>query len=178
MDKLIERVRNRDETAYIQLIEKYSRLMWKVARDILNDSADVADIEDCISEVFYKLWKSPEGLDPDKGNLKNYLARMTKNTAFDFLRKRSRESNVALDDAVLVDDDFSDVSDVIIFNERKETVREIMDSMNDRDRELITRRFMDNQKPSQISIEMNIPVREVENRIYRIKGNIRKQMSC
>jgi RNA polymerase sigma factor (sigma-70 family) len=103
---------------------------------------------------------------------------MTKNTAIDFLRKRSRESNIALDDAVLVDDDFIDVSDVIIQSERKETVREIMDSMNDRDRELITRRFMDNQKPAQISIEMNIPVREVENRLYRIKGNIRKQMSC
>ena len=178
MDKLIERVRNRDETAYIQLIEKYSRLMWKVARDILNDSTDAADIEDCISEVFYKLWKSPEVLDPDKGNLKNYLARMTKNAAIDFLRKRSRESMVVLDDAVLIHDNFGDVSDVIIQSERKETVREIMDSMNDRDRELITRRFMDNQKPAQISIEMNIPVREVENRLYRIKGNIRKQMSC
>jgi RNA polymerase sigma-70 factor (ECF subfamily) len=175
---MIERVRNRDETAYIRLIEKYGRLMWKVARDILNGSADMADIEDCISEVFYKLWKSPEGLDPDNGNLKNYLARMTKNAAIDFLRKRSRENNVELDDTMFVGDGFSDVSDVIILNERKETVREIMDSMNDRDRELITRRFMDNQKPTQISIEMNIPVREVENRLYRIKGNIRKQISC
>ena len=178
MDKLTERVRNRDETAYIRLIEKYNRLMWKIARDVLKNSAGAADIEDCISEVFYKLWKSPEGLNPVKGNIKNYLARMTKNTAVDFLRKRTRENNVALDDMMLIDDGFSDVSDVIVSNERKETVRDIMDGMNDRDRELITSRFMDNQKPSQISVEMNMPVREVENRLYRIKGNIRKQISC
>jgi len=178
VDKLIERVRRRDESAYIQLIEKYSRLMWKVARDILHDTADVADIEDCISEVFYKLWKSPEVLDTDKGNLKNYLARMTKNAAIDFLRSHSRENIVMLDDAVLIDDNFDDVSDVIIANERKETIRQIMNSLNVRDRELITRRFINNQKPAQISVEMHMPIREVENRLYRIKGSIRKQMSC
>ena len=178
MDKLIERVRNRDESAYIQLIEKYSRLMWKIARNILNGSTDVSDIEDCISEVFYKLWKSPEALDPDKGNLKDYLARMTKNVAIDLLRKRSRENIIELDDTSFINDDFGDVSDVIIRNERKEIVNEIMDSMNDRDRELINRRFVDNQKPAQISVEMDMPVREVENRLYRIKGSIRKQMSC
>ena len=174
----MERIRNRDESSYILLIEKYSRLMWKIACDILKGSANTADIEDCISEVFYKLWKSPETLDPDKGNLKNYLAKMTKNAAIDFLRKRSRENIVVLDEAVHNDDKYGDVADVIILNERKETVQQIIDSLNDRDRELVTRRFMDNQKPAQISVEMHIPVREVENRLYRIKGSIRKQMSC
>jgi len=173
----MERIRNRDESSFILLIEKYSRLMWKIAWDILKDSANAADIEDCISEVFYKLWKSPETLDPYKGNLKNYLARMTRNVAIDLLRKRTRENTVALDEAVLNDDNYNDVSDMIILNERKETVQGIIDGLNDRDRELITRRFMDNQKPAQISMEMHIPVREVENRLYRLKGSIRKQMS-
>ena len=178
MDKLIERVRNRDESAYIQLIEKYSRLMWKVVRGILSDSADAADIEDCISEVFYKLWKSPETLNPEKGNLKNYLAGMARNIAIDLIRKRSRESVIRLDDTMLINDGYDDVSNIIIRNEERECVNRILKNLNEKDRELITRRFFDNQKPAQISAEMNMPIREVENRLYRIKGSIRKQMSC
>jgi len=152
--------------------------MWKVACDTLNNVACTADIEDCISEVFYKLWKSPELLNTEKGNLKNYLARMTRNTAIDFLRKRSRENIVELDDTILIGNEYEDVSNVVILNEEKETVNRILRNLNDRDRELITRRFIDNQKPSQISKEMHMSVREVENRIYRIKGSIRNQIAC
>ena len=160
MDKLIIRIRNRDEAAYIQLVEKYSRLMWKLAWDILKDGAVAADVEDCISEVFYKLWKSPE-LDPDKGSLKNYLAQMTKNTAIDFYRKRSREKTEALDETACADGHDNDVLNAIIHNEEKETVYHIIDMMNERDRELIKRRYFENQKPAQISVEMQLPLRVV-----------------
>ncbi len=176
LGKLIIRIHNRDEAAYIQLIEKYSRLMWKLAWDILKDMADAADVEDCISEVFYKLWKSPELFDPYKGSLKNYLAQMTKNTAIDFYRKRSREKTEILDEAACANGHDDDVLSAIIHNEEKETLYRIMDAMNKRDRELIQRRFFENQKPAQISAEMQLPLREVENRLYRIKESIRKQM--
>jgi len=151
--------------------------MWKIALDILSDSANIADIEDCISEVFYKLWKSAELLDPDKGNIKSYLAQMTRNTAIDFLRKQSREKLVALDEAALENESSDDIITLIIQNEEKETLHRIMESMSDKDRNLMTRRFFDNQKPAQISAEMQLPLREVTNRIYRIKCSIRKQMS-
>jgi DNA-directed RNA polymerase specialized sigma24 family protein len=41
----------------------------------------------------------------------------------------------------------------------------------------VTRRFFKEQKPAQIAEEMRMPLREVENRLYRIKGSIRKKMS-
>lgn len=173
MDKLIVRIKNRDEAAYIQIIEKYSRLMWKLAWEILNDAADV---EDCISEVFYKLWKSPELLDPDKGSLKNYLAQMTRNTAIDFYRKRAREKTEVLDEGIRGDSHDDDVLHAIIQREDKDALYRILNTMNPRDRELLSRRYMDGQKPSQISAEMQLPLREVENRLYRMKGKIRKQM--
>jgi len=151
--------------------------MWKITLDILRGAADTADIEDCISEVFYKLWKSPELLDPEKGSLKNYLAQMTRNTAIDFLRKQSRNRTVPLDEAVCNDEAFDDVEDAVIKDEELETLKKIMDDMSERDRELITRRYFDNQKPAQISTEMQMPLREIENRLYRIKLSIRNQMS-
>ena len=171
------RIRDRDESAYIQLIEKYSRLMWKIAWGILQDAADIADVEDCISEVFYKLWKSPELLDPEKGSIRNYLSQMTRNAAIDLLRKRSRERTTDMDEDEYNDEDIDTVLLEVIQNEDKEALLKIMDAMDERDREILTRRFFSNQKPAQISKEMQIPVREVTNRLYRIKSNIRNQMS-
>jgi RNA polymerase sigma-70 factor (ECF subfamily) len=176
LDKLIARIRNKEESAYIQIIEKYSRLMWKIAWEVLGDAADAADVEDCISEVFYKLWKSSDLLDPEKGNIKNYLAKMTRNTAIDFLRKQSREKLAALDEAALEDEHSDDVIALIIRNEEKEALQRIIEAMNAIDKELITRRFFDYQKPAQISTEMQIPIREVTNRLYRIKISIREQL--
>ena len=161
----------------MHLIEKYSRLMWKIAWDILREAADVADIEDCISEVFYKLWKSPELLDPEKGNLRNYIAQMTRNTAIDFLRKKSRERTVSLDEEAWDELHNDDIIEMIIRNEEKESLYRALDKMEERDQELITRRFFDDQKPAQISEEMHMPLREVENRLYRIKRSIRQQLS-
>ena len=149
--------------------------MWKITWDVLKDVADVTDVEDCISEVFYKLWKSPELLDPDKGNLKGYLAKMTRNTAIDFCRKKSREKTETLDESDLGDRS-DDILDVVILNEEKAALYSIMETMDERDRELINRRYFEGQKPAQISEEMQMPLREVGNRLYRIKGSIRRQI--
>jgi len=151
--------------------------MWKIAWGILQDAADIADVEDCISEVFYKLWKSPELLDPEKGSIRNYLSQMTRNAAIDLLRKRSRERTTDMDEDEYNDEDIDTVLLEVIQNEDKEALLKIMDAMDERDREILTRRFFSNQKPAQISKEMQIPVREVTNRLYRIKSNIRNQMS-
>jgi RNA polymerase sigma factor (sigma-70 family) len=151
--------------------------MWKIALGILRDEADAADIEDCISEVFFKLWKSSELLDSEKGSIKNYLAQMVRNTAIDFLRKRSREETIALDEDMHADERYGDVEKIIISNEEKETLYQILDTLNDRDRDLVTRRYFDGQKPARISIEMHMSLREVENRLYRVKNKIRKMMS-
>ena len=126
--------------------------------------------------MFYKLWKSPELLDPDKGNLRNYLAEMTRNTAIDFYRKRSREKTEALNETGYTGGCDDDVLNTIIRNEEKERLFRIIDTLNERDRELIHRRYFENQKPAQISMEMQLPLREVENRLYRIKDSISKQL--
>ena len=176
LDRWVLRLQDRDESTYIRLIDKYSRLMWKTAWNILKDTADAADVEDCISEVFYKLWKSPEQFDPEKGSLKNYLCRMTSNVAIDLCRKRSREKSEVLNEDICTDDCVDWVLDEIMLGEEKENLYRAMETLNKRDRELISRRYFENQKPAQISTEMRMPLREVENRLYRIKGKLREQM--
>jgi RNA polymerase sigma-70 factor (ECF subfamily) len=177
LDKLPARLRSRDEAAYIQLMEKYSRLLWKIGWDILRDTADSANVEDCISEVFFKLWESPEKFDPAKGNIKNYLAWMMKNTAIDVLRKRSRENAETFETLENSGSRAEGALDAIIRKEDEQALRTAMSGLNDRDRELINRRYILDQKSSQISEEMRLPLREVENRLYRIKRRLRKQLT-
>jgi RNA polymerase sigma-70 factor (ECF subfamily) len=176
LDRVSARLKNRDESAYMQLMERYGRLLWKIGWDILKDTADSANVEDCVSEVFYKLWKSPEKFDPEKGTIKNYLAQMMKNTAIDVCRKRAREKTEALESVELSANNEDGPLDAIIRSEDERALRLALNNLNGRDRELIDRRYFLGQKPSQISEEMRLPIREVENRLYRLKGSLRKQL--
>jgi RNA polymerase sigma-70 factor (ECF subfamily) len=177
LDRLAVRLQNRDESAYMQIMERYGRLLWKIGWDILKDTADSSNVDDCVSEVFYKLWKSPEKFDPAKGTIKNYLAQMMKNTAIDVCRKRAREKTETIELMDIAASHEDGTLDAIIRDEDGQTLRLALNNLNDRDRELIDRRYFLGQKPSQISEEMQLPIREVENRLYRLKGSLKKQLS-
>jgi RNA polymerase sigma-70 factor (ECF subfamily) len=177
LDRISARLIDRDESAYIQLMERYGRLLWKIGWDILRDTADADNVDDCVSEVFYKLWKSPEKFDPEKGTIKNYLAQMARNAAIDICRKRAREKTQAIEHMDIAAGHEDSTLDAIIRSEDGQALRLALNNLNDRDRELIDRRYFLGQKPSQISEEMQLPIREVENRLYRLKGSLKKQLS-
>lgn len=48
------------------------------------------DIEECIAEVFIKLWQSADKIDLSKGNLKIYLCAIARNTAITYTKKQRR----------------------------------------------------------------------------------------
>ena len=101
---------------------------------------------------------------------------MMKNTAIDYYRKRSREKTQDESLMAFVAAPEGGPLDEIIRDEEAQKLYHALDALNDRDRELVERRYFMGQKPAQISEDMSLPVREVENRLYRIKATLRKQM--
>lgn len=51
------------------VVEKFSKLLWKIAASILINAASVQDVEECIADEFIYLWQHPEKYDPDKAKL-------------------------------------------------------------------------------------------------------------
>ncbi len=164
---IIKAIDSRDGQAMVLLIEEYSRLLWAIAGAILKNSASDEDVEECVSDVFLHLWLHPKDFDSMRGNLKGYLALLTKSKALDRLRKVNRTNTVSLDDDLILESE--DILAKMIAKEEETQLIQAVRSLEEPNREIFIRRFFFEQKPSEISKALSLPVRQVENRLYRSK---------
>lgn len=167
--ELIERLRRRDQRAYEEIIGEYSRLLWAVAGRHLAKSAGFSteDVEECVSEAFFRFWQHPERFDPEKASLKTYLCTITKNLAIDLFRKRSGTVAASFDDA-LAQTFAQPPEEPIDYQELYEALADLPEPS----REILARRYFYEQKPAAIAEAMGIPKKEVENRLYRAKKTL------
>lgn len=86
MNEYLRRIATGDEEAFRALYLFYYDRLYQFARMHLNN-AEAA--EDCVSELFYQLWKSRESL-PEIGNFNAYVYRAIRNSCMNSLRVSTR----------------------------------------------------------------------------------------
>ena len=182
----LEKLLAKDEHAFSMLMDTYWRLLWTVAARHLSkqDGFNASDLEECISDVFIELWENPQRFDPAKGSLKTYLCALTRNKAIGVFRKSARAK-------------------LINFEEYKEgcehqdgatceaaqweaqwdpqaldysTLYASICALPEPTKEILVRRYFYEQKPSEIAHRMQLPKKEVENRLYRAKQSLQKSL--
>lgn len=106
-EKIVGLLIRRDEKAIEALKEKYGRYLLKIAYNILEDSLDS---EEALNDAIFKAWNAIPPNSPS--DLKSYLAKLTRHSAIDILRKRKggKRGNPELD--ISVDEFFEAVSDI------------------------------------------------------------------
>jgi RNA polymerase sigma-70 factor (ECF subfamily) len=98
---LVERARDGDAQAFAELIRKYERRIYRMARNITQNDEDA---EDVLQEAFLKAY---EHLDSFQGQSKFYtwLTRIAVNESLMKLRKRKTDRTVSLDDSIETDEE-------------------------------------------------------------------------
>ena len=82
--RLRDRLVYGDETALIDLHERFSNLVYTIAARVLRDDAAA---EDVTQEVFLAVWQQPHAFEPAKGSLRGWLAMMAHRRAVDLVRR-------------------------------------------------------------------------------------------
>lgn len=86
--RLVDRMlHDRDHAAFQLVYERYSRLVYNLARKILRDDTEADEV---LQDVFWQFWKSVAQIDLSKGNLSSWLVTMTRNRSIDRVRSRAR----------------------------------------------------------------------------------------
>jgi len=148
---------------------RYSRLLWSVAGAILRDAPD-QDVEECVADAFIYLWQHPERYDPKRGKLKAWLSAIAKSRALDRLRQRARRQELPLDESApagtgSMPEELAD-----------QDVEDILEGLGEEEKEVLRRRYCHGQKPGEIALDLGLPVKRVENRIYRGKQKLRQKI--
>lgn len=174
-EKIVRAIRDGDEAAIGQVIDRYSRLMWSIAGAVLNNTASEQDVEECVADVFIYLWENPEKYDPGRGGLKAWLSIVARSRAIDRYRELSRRGDVPLEDTLIADR--IGAADRVLAQETRQTLIRAVEALEEPDREILVRRYYREQKPREIALALDLPVKQVENRLYRAKRKLREIIS-
>ena len=171
-NELIQKLLEGNQDAFSYMIDTYSKLLWEVVGGILSKVGTTQDIEECISDVYVQIWKKPNAFNQQKASLKTYLAVIAKGKALDRYRKLTKSKIVELDEAVQSTDD--DLLDYIADKEMYQELYTAIASLTEPNKEIVIRRYFFEERPANISKNISLPVKEVENRLYRSKLKLRK----
>ena len=174
-EKWIRAIAAREERAMQRLMDQYARLLWSVAAGALGSAGSEADLEECVADVFVCLWLNPEKFDPQRGTLKSYLCMMARSRALNRLRQLNRQTALPLD--ALPPSEEPEAAELLESRQDADALRDAIDTLREPDREILVRRYYYDQKPQEIAEALDLPVKQIENRLYRAKRMLRDQLT-
>jgi len=133
---LLERIRNGDEAAFLQLYNSWQNTIYRFA---LQMTGSQSFAEDITQEVFLLLIRKKVDFDPNKGNFSSFLYGIARNFSLRAIRKNFRHQmifsifNHPKEEPVAEGDPLSNLSD----QERTENLRRCILSLPRRYREVV-----------------------------------------
>lgn len=175
-EKIITAIKNHNEDVMEMVINKYSKLLWKVTSTLLANTSE-QDMEECIADVFVELWNNPSKFDPDKGKLSSWLSMTARSKAIDRYRKITKYNEISLEHLVIDEPSLNKgVLESVITSEENALLSKSIKELAPTDQDILIRRYFYNQKPKEISLALEIPKKQIENRLYLAKQTLKQKM--
>lgn len=162
----------KDEVVFQNIVNQYSKLLWAISYSILGKQTNPSEVEEIVSDVFFRLWKQPEKYDSSKSALKSYLVLMCKSMTLNSRRKIKR--SIEVDDNFILESYPDNLQDG---GKYWQFFYQAVETLNEPTKTICVERFFFEIKPSVISERCGLPLVEVNNRLYKGKQKIRKVMS-
>jgi RNA polymerase sigma-70 factor, ECF subfamily len=183
---LIERFHNGDESAFVEIMQRYHGRIFGLANNLLRNSADAEEIT---QDTFIRAHRGLVNFRGDS-SLATWLYRialnLSRNRYWYFFRRR-RQDSISLE-RNLTDESDATFADLIAAGSQtpvQETVTQeftdlialCMEKLDERHREILTMRNILNQPYEEIARALGINVGTVKSRIARARENLRKLLS-
>jgi RNA polymerase sigma factor (sigma-70 family) len=126
--------------------------------------------EDLAQDAIVKAIEKIDKYDPSKGNFKSWLYRVTQNLCFDAIRSMNKMEMVPISTNVL-QETFSTLSKDVPYDGLKK-IRRAIKFLSDRDRMLITCRFMFNLSGREMAQLTGIPENQINIYFQRAKNRL------
>lgn len=173
--KLLSLLKKSPEEGLSLALDIYGPSVKTICKNILYDCCN-EDIEESISDTFFKLWKNVDKFKEEKGTtLKSYIYAIARNTALDKRRKLKNNSLIlsieedSLGVSVNMEDDYSKKIN-------NEVIRKTINNMDEPDKSIFILRYFYFEKIKDIATKLNLTPKKVENCLYRSKKNLKKNL--
>jgi RNA polymerase sigma factor (sigma-70 family) len=165
---LLERLAVGDETALVDLYDRYAAFVYALAvRTLVNQQA----AEDVTQEVFVYLWEHPDRIEPGRGTLRGFLGTLTHRRSVEAVRReearRRREARVAWEETSM-----PDVAEAVVPSGPSGMVRTAVEVLPDAQRRALELAYFDGYTHRQVADVLGIPEGTVKSRLRLALGRI------
>jgi RNA polymerase sigma factor (sigma-70 family) len=170
---LVEMAREGNEKAFAGLMNRYRDSIYFLLLKMVNNSSDA---EDLTIEAFGKAFHNLESFTPEFA-FSTWLFKIATNNCIDFIRKK-QTSPAAIDQldddldnlTVNLQSDLPDPEETLINDQKIKVLRDIVNQLKPRYRQLIELRYFKEYSYEEIASELNLPIGTVKAQLYRAKN--------
>ena len=168
-ERILELLSAGDQEGITLLQKQYGSMVRYIVRGILPDAQDA---EECISDVYLRVWERFSSFDRARGSLAAWLTAVARNAAVD-RRRAVRPPDEAWDGQAGV---APSPEDELLRRERTRQLKRAVDALGAAEQVLFYRKYYYLQSTAQIAAEMGLSERAVEGRLYRLRRRLQKAM--
>lgn len=170
-DELIRDYKSNQSLNIEMIYEDFYNYVYTIVVNITKGYLKDEDMEEVILDTFLVLWKNRNKLD-DAKKIKPYIAGITKNLIKEKTRKNKIHLN--LSDYENKIENIDRVDTIIEENEERLLVKNIIEKLNKKDKEILKLYYYENIKIKDIAKYLNVSEFTIKQRLYRIRKTIKK----
>lgn len=164
-------IKNGDEDALRELQNKYGRLLYGIAKDILGKKYSLDIIDECYSDIIVTIWRNIDQFDDKRGKLTNFIASIAKFKAIDCVRKLDKRKETIINEEILEASYVDELKD-----EQLEAFEELLNILSDDDKVLFVKRYYFEENIEKISLDMNISKDTVYKKLSRGREKLKFEL--
>ena len=157
-----------DKDKFEYMYEKYKRLLWTKAFDILKDSGLA---EDAVSEAFLRAYKHFNKIgDPDANQSVSYLVTIVKNVAITLYHKEKRVTPIDVAEYEEADD--FDLEEFITTQDETAQAMKLVDRLKEEQKAVFLLKYAHDMSHREIAKTLGITENNVTVRLHRAKAKL------
>lgn len=170
---LMRRIAAGEESAVVELYDRFGGLVFRSARQLLPSNAEA---EDAVQEVFVRLWRTADRFDPARAKLVTWVMLLTRRHVIDRIRRqavRPRTTEITS----MTEGSTGPSASAASHRERSEQLRRCLATLPDLQRTIIERAYLQGHTLREVSIQLDMPLGTVKSALSRGLSKLRDQAS-
>jgi len=170
----IRELLKKNERALDFVIDEYGSLVNGIVRNVLKPIGDNGIIEECLSDIFYSVWKNINKFEGGAHDFKSWICGLSKYKAIDYYRKYSKEVNKIVSFQENEKSNYS-LEDEIIRNIETSQVINLINKLKEPDKSIFVMKFLFGYSSSKISDLLGLTISNINTKISRGRKKLRKK---
>lgn len=172
--RMIKKIRKKDTKGLDYIINAYSKKVYFLVHKIIGLYGK-EEVEECVSDVFYKVWESIHEFDEKRGDFSTFIFIKTKYLALDYKRRLEKKSvhNIELGSHISNEDT---TEQLVLDKENSKEIINVINNFKEPDKTYFYLRYFMYYKIDDIAKKYETTRASVENRLYRCRALIKENL--